>query len=155
MKCMRAASKVTSPILLCWPTMSEAGVGGMAVEVEPPHQYSIPFCCYATNGSRRAVWQNGIWHGSADEAKGCHWVLSCRKNGTDWLFFWCSLKVDGDQPVTVSTVRWWVVHFSSDDSDSGSPPQMQIFTNVSCRLLFITGENAQLMVVCMLKNSIL
>jgi len=57
--------------------------------------------------------------------------------------------------VTVSTVRWWVVHFSSDDSDSGSPPQMQIFTNVSCRLLFITGENAQLMVVCMLKNSIL
>ena len=57
--------------------------------------------------------------------------------------------------MTVSTVRWWVVHFSSDDSDSGSPPQMQIFTNVSCRLLFITGENAQLMVVCMLKNSIL
>ena len=31
----RAASKVMPPILLCWPTMSQADIGGMTVEVEP------------------------------------------------------------------------------------------------------------------------
>ena len=33
------------PLLLCWPTTSEAHVGGMAVEIEPSHQYSTTFCC--------------------------------------------------------------------------------------------------------------
>ena len=28
-------------ILLCWPVMSEADVGGMAVEIEPSSQYSV------------------------------------------------------------------------------------------------------------------
>jgi len=28
------------PILLSWPTTSEVDIGGMAVEVEPAHQYS-------------------------------------------------------------------------------------------------------------------
>ena len=35
------------PILLCWPTMSKADVGGMAVGVESSYQYSIPLCCCA------------------------------------------------------------------------------------------------------------
>ena len=43
------------PILLCWPMMSEADVGGMAVEVEPSYQYSITVCCHVTDGSRGAV----------------------------------------------------------------------------------------------------
>ena len=30
--------------------MSEADVGGMAVEAEPSHQYSIIFCCRMTDG---------------------------------------------------------------------------------------------------------
>ena len=47
-----------------------------------------------------------------------------------------------DQTVDVSTVRQWVVHFSSVDSDSGLLPLMQIFVSVACRLLFIAGENA-------------
>jgi len=33
--------------------MSEEDAGGMAIEVEPSHQYS--FCCRVTDGSRRAV----------------------------------------------------------------------------------------------------
>ena len=57
------------PILLCLPTMSEADVGGMAVEVEPSWKYFITFCCCATDGSRGAVWQNGVWHGHVSEAK--------------------------------------------------------------------------------------
>ena len=32
---MRIAPKVVSPILLCWPTMSEADGGGIVVMVEP------------------------------------------------------------------------------------------------------------------------
>jgi len=62
------------------------------------------------------------------------------------------LKVYGDPTVDVSTVKQWVVHFSSGDSDSMSPLLVQIFTSLAHRLLFITGDNAQLMVVTVLKR---
>ena len=64
-------------------------------------------------------------------------------------------NASGDQTVDVSTVRQWVVCFSSDNINSGSPPLVQIVTSVACRLLFIAGKNAQLMVVIMWKNSVL
>ena len=63
---------------------SEADVGSMTVEVEPSHQYSIIFCCHVTDGSREAVWQNGVLHGSMYGAKGCHWNPPCTKNYTHW-----------------------------------------------------------------------
>jgi len=50
-----SAPKVMPPILCCWPTRSEVDVDGMAVEVEPSHQYSAPCCCHVTGGSRGAV----------------------------------------------------------------------------------------------------
>ena len=81
---MRAAPKVMSPLLLCWSTMTEGDIGGVAVEVEPSHQHSIPFCCFATAGSKGAVWQNGVWHGSAYEAKVCYWIPPCGKSGIHW-----------------------------------------------------------------------
>jgi len=56
----RAALKEMFPILLFWPTISEADVDGIALEAEPFHQYFITFCCHATDGSRGAVRQNGI-----------------------------------------------------------------------------------------------
>ena len=65
------------------------------------------------------------------------------------------LNVGGDQTVDVSAVRQWVVCFSSDNINSGSPPLVQIVTSAACRLLFIAGKNAQLMVVIMWKNSVL
>ena len=37
---MRAALKVLPPVL-CWPTVPETDVGGMAAEAEPSHQYPI------------------------------------------------------------------------------------------------------------------
>ena len=64
-------------------------------------------------------------------------------------------NVSGDQTVDVSAVRQWVVFFSSGASDSGSPPLVQIFMSVGCRLLFFAGENAQLIVVTVLKYSAL
>lgn len=49
---MRADSKATPPILLCWLIVSEADVGIMAVEFEPFHQYSITsYCCAAERQS--------------------------------------------------------------------------------------------------------
>ena len=76
--------KAVPPTLLYWHTTSEAGVGGMAVKVEPSHRYCIRLCCFVTDGSRGAVWQNGIWYGSAFEAKVWHWMPPCGKNGTHW-----------------------------------------------------------------------
>jgi len=47
------------------------------------------------------------------------------------------------------------VYFSSGKSDSGSPPLVQIFMKVACRLLLIAGNSAYLIEVTMLKNSVL
>ena len=55
----------------------------------------------------------------------------------------------------VSTVRWWVVLFSSGDIDSGSPLLVQISGSKAGRLLFIAGENALLIAVTVLKNNVL
>jgi len=55
----------------------------------------------------------------------------------------------------VSTVRWWVARFNTGISNSGSPPLVQAFMGMACRLLFIADENAELMVVTMLKNGVL
>ena len=90
--------------------MSEVDVGGMAAEVEPSCQYSITFCCCVTEGSRGAGCQNGIWHGSAYEAKVCHWISPCGKKTAPTDIHLHLLNSYGDQTVDVSTVKWWVVH---------------------------------------------
>ena len=56
----RAAPKTRPPILLCWPMVSEADVGGMAVGVEPSCQYSITFCFCVTDGNRGSSLR--VWH---------------------------------------------------------------------------------------------
>ena len=67
------------PILLCWPTKSEADVCGMTVEVEPSHQHSITFCCHVTDGSRGTVWKIGVWHGRECETHVWKWIPPHRK----------------------------------------------------------------------------
>jgi len=57
---MKDTLKVMPPILLYWPIVSEMKVVGMAIDVEASHQYSVTFCCCATDGSRGAVRQNGF-----------------------------------------------------------------------------------------------
>ena len=47
-----------------------------------------------------------------------------------------------NEAVDVSTVRLWVVHFSSDNKNSGLPPLIKISISVPWRLLFIAGESA-------------
>ena len=55
----------------------------------------------------------------------------------------------------VSTVSWSVVCFISDNSNTDSPPLVQMFTSVAFRLLFNAGENAELVVATVLENSVL
>ena len=50
-----ADPKVMPPILLCWPTTSEADGGGVAGDVKPSRRYSVPFCSPMTDGSRGAA----------------------------------------------------------------------------------------------------
>ena len=128
---MKVAQKVMPSVLLCWPMTSEADVAVMAVEAQPSHQHSITCCCHATDGSRGTVWQNGIRCGSADEAKVSDWVPPCGKKMAPVDVHWCLLNICGDQRVDVSTLRWWVVHFSSHDSNMKDKPH----SRQPCRFL--------------------
>ena len=110
-------------VLLCWPTRSEADVGDMAVEAEPSRQYSVKMCCRETDDSNGAVSQNGVCHGSAYEAKVCNWIHPCGKKTAANDIHRGLLNVYGDQTVDFSTVRRWLVRFSSGDSDVKDRPR--------------------------------
>ena len=123
----RAASRVMLSVLWCLSVTSETDVGGMAAEAGPSHQYSITCCCHATCGSRGIVWQDGVWHGSAYEAKYWNWIPPCGNNFTH------------GQSSTVAECLWRpksgcehskavVVHYCS--GDSGSPLLLQIFMSM-------------------------
>ena len=146
--CLKAAPKVMPPVLLCWSMTSEADVGGMTVEAEPFCQCSITFCCHVTEDSKGAVWQNGIWRGSAYETKGCHWIPPWGKNGTQWYSFTLTEYLERENSGCKHSgckhseaAGQWVVCFSSDNSNSGSPLQVHIFTSAARRLLFISGKS--------------
>ena len=109
--------KVLSPVLLCSLVRSKADVGGMAVEVEPFHQYPITY---------DAVWQMAT-EGQSDrmasdmevcmKKEGSHWIHLSRKKMVPHDIHECSLNIYEDQTVDVSTVQWWVVRLTSGDSN--------------------------------------
>ena len=155
--CMRAALRVMPPILLCWPTTSEANAGGMAVHTESSHQYSITCRCHVTDGSRGVVWHNGAWHGSAYEAKVRHWIPPRGKMAPIDIHQHL-LNIYGDQKVDESTVRdgWSVSAVATEIWKTDYILEGHTdFYKLGMQLLLISGENAELMVVTMLKNSIL
>ena len=129
-------------ILFCWPMTSEAGAGNTAVEAEPSQQYFVMFCCCAKDGSRGGSlteWhliQKYMW------SKGLDLNSSVQKKMAPTDTHQCFLNVYADQAVAVSTVKQWVLHFSSGGSDSGSLQLVRIVTSAACRLLFIADENA-------------
>ena len=52
----------------------------------------------------------------------CFWSIGVSWNSSVWKkppidIHQCLLNIYGDQTVDVSTMRWWMVHFSSGDSD--------------------------------------
>ena len=70
--------------------------------------------------------------------KVCNQILPCGKNGTQWhslILAECLWRPNsGYEHSEVMSL-----HFSSGDSDNGSPPE--IFMKVACRLLFFAGKN--------------
>jgi len=68
---MRATPKVIPPISLCWPTVLEADVDGNHSQGWTFPPIFCSFCCCVIDGSRGAVWQNNVWHGSVYVAKVC------------------------------------------------------------------------------------
>ena len=96
--------KVMPLALLCWSTISEVHVGGMAVEAEPSHQYLITCCCFVTKWcpTRKGIRSKGVSLNSSMQKK-------MAPSDTER----CLLNVYGAQMVDVNTVRQWVMHFSS------------------------------------------
>ena len=58
---------------------------------------------------------------------------------------WCLLNISEIQTVDVSTVRWWVVCFSSNNSDCFNSTGADFYKH-SMQLLFIAGDITSLMV---------
>ena len=106
-----------------------------------------PIFCYALSlynrWQQRGSWQNGVWHGKADEAKVCHWTPPCRKKQHPLTSLMLSERFwRPNRGCEHSEI--WVVHLNSGDSNSGSPPSVQalLFTSMACRHLLITGKKA-------------
>lgn len=146
---MRADPKVMPLVLWCWSMTSEVDIGGMAAEAEPSHQYSVTCCCHETGSSTGAVWQNGVWHGSADEAKVWNWISPWGKNGVHWHTLMHTERLwrptsgyEHSEALGGAFQEWqqWVTSIGAD------------FKSTACRLLFMAGENAQRMVVTILKK---
>ena len=123
----------------------KAGVGVVAVEVEPSCQDSTTFCCHVTDGSRGAVWHNAVWHGREYEAKVWNWIPPCRKNGTHWHSsmlaecFWRPISgCEHSELVSGTFQQWWQQH----EGQAMFQTAMRIFMNVAYSFLFIAGEKA-------------
>lgn len=68
----------------------------------------------------------------------------------------CLLNIYGDHTMNVSRLKHRALHFSSNAVIAAVKPLLvKIFMSIACRLFMISGENAWLMVVTMLENSIL
>ena len=124
--------------------MSEVDGGGMAVEAEPSHQYPVTFCCHATDGSRggdqaewclpwKCMWSKG----------GCHWILLSRKKwhpltfvDACWTFVKTKQWMQRSEVVVVPFQQWW----HRCERQATFQTAMQIFTSLTCRLLFICWQ---------------
>ena len=103
-------------ILSGWLVIAEVDVGGTAVQVEPSTNILLHVV---------SVWQI-VAKGQPDRMVSDMEVQMKQRWGIEFLHVekmepidvhWWVLNVCGNQTVDVSTVRQWVVHFTSSDSD--------------------------------------
>ena len=115
----RAALKIMPPNLLSWPTTSEVGVGAVAVEAEPSRQYDTVRQMAAEGQSDKMASDKMASDKMASDME-MHVKERCvteflhleKMTPTDIHVH--LLNVYRNQTVDVSTMRQWVVHFSSD-----------------------------------------
>ena len=118
-------------------------IGGMAVEVEPSHQYSITFCWCVTDGSRGAVRQNGSDVGVEMKQRGMIEFLHVEHMAPTWAL----------------VERLWRPNSGCEHSGGGTFQWQWVISAAACfgehsmQLSFIAGENRQLVVVTALRNS--
>ena len=133
----RVSQKVMPLILLCWPSMWEEDVGGMAVKVEPSLQYSIKFYFQIAA------------EGQSDKMASNMKVCMKQKCINEFLheetiactdIHQCLLTSDEDWTVDVSMVRLCGACQQHKRQETFGMV-MQIYTGVACRLLFIVDEN--------------
>lgn len=106
---MRAVLKTVPLILLCWPTTSEANGGGIAVELEPSHQFLLHFAA-VWHGSRGAIWHN--------EAKMWHLIPQVKQY---WLMKWhCYSSIN---PYSILAVLTFWLPFSYSCTESTEEQQ--------------------------------
>ena len=123
---VRAAPKVIHSVLLCWPMTLKVDVGGMAVEVESSHEYSLTFCCHVADGSRGAawlkdvltwkcVWSQGMKFFHAEKMAKCGTeFLHVEKSGTHWHssvlaehLWWPNSGCEQSEVVGGVFQQWW------------------------------------------------
>ena len=112
-----SAMKVMPLALLCWSTISEVHVGGMAVEAEPSHQYLITCCCFVAKWcpTRKGIRSKGV---SLNPSMKKKWHPVALRDAC-WMFM---------EPRWSMWTQWgsgWCI--SAVATVSGSPPQVQIF----------------------------
>jgi len=138
--CRRAASKVMSSTLLCWPITIRGRCWwyGSRGWTFPPI-----FQCILLLYDR--LEQRGQFDRMASDMDMC----MKQRSATEFLRAEKITPVDihrhllniyGDQTVHVSTVWWQVVHFST--ADSRLSLLVQIFASTACRFLFTDGKIA-------------
>ena len=129
---MRAAPKVISRILLRWTMRSEADVADTAVEAEPSQQYSIMFCCHVTDGS-------GVLTKYVSDME----LRMKKRYATEFLHVEKIAPIDIHRHLLKSKSECEcseALRGAFQHSDSESPPLVQIFMSVACRVLFIAGK---------------
>jgi len=141
-------SKRNAPILLCWPmTYSSRGwtiVSILHFILSPHNRWQHRDSLTKWHLRRTCIW-----------SKAASLNSSMRKKWHSLAFINTLLNVDRDQTVDASTVRGqWCVSAEARVI-KWSPPLVQMFTSVVCRLLLIAGKNAQPMVMTVLKNRLL
>ena len=134
----RAAPKALPLILLCWPMNNRGGYWWCGSRGFPPiSRYMLLSCDMAAEGHSDKMVSDMEVH--VKQRCVTEFLHAEKMAPTD--IHWCLLNIYGDQTVHVSTLRYWVVHFTGD-SNSGSPLMVQICSSVVCKLLLLVGENA-------------
>ena len=99
---MKATPKAMPPVLLYWPTVSEADVWwyGSRSWTFPPVFCYILFLCHRQQLRGSLTRHNIVWHGSVYGADVCHWILPFRKK-------WHPLTLN-DACWTLMETKQWV-----------------------------------------------
>jgi len=114
-----------------------------------------PLFCYISLSRDRWPHRSSLtkwhlaWH--CKWSKGVSLNSSMRKKWHPLKFITCWVYVETKQRMWAQWSGGWCISAMTPSQqlwNTGSPPLAQIFTSTACRLLFITGENAQLPGFC-------